>query len=1432
MVFTGAFGSSKNLSTYQHGLLPIARFGVEQSFTKKNNAENGYLPIVLSHDKAATEMLHVRSRIGSIIAVGPTSQFFVRYGSGDFTFNSSEPGMATRIRTDGTVANLYVKVATNATTLTTSVYLRKNAANTAVAVSIPTTQTGVFTEVANKAVISDAAGTVQELNYRIQGGGGTGNVDITLLATTFAHADRYRRYDPSDTTIKSLAIVSNNGVSTTPTGGTIHYHPIISFQGIISTESNRVRFTTRIPSASGGTLRAKNLAGYISTNARTTTTTLITRDNGADGTQALSITATTTGMFEDTINTDTLAQDDTINFRVTYGASAEAIAFSHQKVELEQEVTAADVLPDVPSTAQTATMQNHSLINMDRDGIAITEGTTNYISVAGSTTTTAPFTTAAAADVLTLKPLKTIYSTGIYILANSLNQTASTLQVYKNGSNIDSNLDVSVAASGTGYFTNTTVSVVDAASTTSSSDTLVYRFIPGTSLSGTAAITVNHLSVISGSQAPPPPAAGGALVKLAPEDVAITEAINLIRGRIQQLSESINITEAVARILGKTLTVNESINITEAINRIKNISRVVGETVALTEASNYIKAMSKVVNESVNITEAANRAIALTRTANESVNITEAVNRLLAKSLTVNETINITEAISKILGQSKTISETVNITESVIKVAGLARVVNETVNITEATNFIRALSRIVNESVNITETINRVSALVRTIPESVNISEGIINALGLSRTTNESIAITEAVNKVIITAQALVKTVDEQLDITEAIDRIAGLSRVIDESIAITEAVNYARALARIVNESADITETVNRVVALTRQVNETINLAEALVRVPGIVKVVGGVPLTLPGDFVGGDFVTGDFVAGGTYMEEVIGITEAVNKLIAQPPANVQTADELIGITEVINYLMAKVRVVDEAIVISESINRLSNMVRQVNESITIGEAHNIARNLTRIQNEQIQVTEILNRLTGLSRVVDESVGILEDAQRNLSLTRIANETINLTEALNTALAKIRIINESVDINELVNAVTAVGGEALTKVVNESLNISEALNVIFGRVKVVSETINISEAAPIRLRGLSRAVNESVELTESINRIGAFVRTVNESVHITELTQKVQALVRAISETENITEAVQYVRGLSKIVNETIALTESQISAKGKALIIAEVVAIAENIISLIEFQAFIPQEELSLGMALGSNAVHRRRKYSRFPTFRKLQYKPVRLYQQTSPMQIEDYRKRKEPEAKPKIDKEHLDIKREVTAKLTVRYNIGNVLSAEQLAAKALVSQLRTSRYPHEIEDSHSQYQHDKVLPSVPSVLRARTIPPQTKQIETKRNDVILIKDVVSAKLETVYKHAQEVTSAPLTIKYNTLEETSRRSGRLLYNRYTTVTSSPLTCGYDIADSKEYQELVEMRDFLEVATANTELLLMGRGEEEDDDDDWEEEE
>lgn len=67
----------------------------------------------------------------------------------------------------------------------------------------------------------------------------------------------------------------------------------------------------------------------VVTNTRSTTTTIKTRVNGADGNQSIAVSGSSTGTFQDSANTDTVSSGDDINYTVTTGTGTGLFTMSH-----------------------------------------------------------------------------------------------------------------------------------------------------------------------------------------------------------------------------------------------------------------------------------------------------------------------------------------------------------------------------------------------------------------------------------------------------------------------------------------------------------------------------------------------------------------------------------------------------------------------------------------------------------------------------------------------------------------------------------------------------------------------------------------------------------------------------------------------------------------------------------------------------------------------------------------------------------------------------------------------------------------------------------------------------------------------------------------------------------------------------------------------
>ena len=226
-----------------------------------------------------------------------TSPFFETAGVG-------ETARSSKCRAPGTLSDLTVQVDTNNRTTATPITIRKNSADTSLAVSISATTTGTFADTTD--TVSLAAGDT----FNFSRAHGT---DSNTLLIRFIEAIL-------DTTGDAAIFCGSNGKqNVNASSGTLYNSPAgSSFDR--SSESD-----VNIPAPVAGTL--SNLQVAVESNARTNTTTWTSRVNGADGNQSVSVTSGSTGHFEDTSNTDSVTAGQNMAMKIATGSGTQILQF-------------------------------------------------------------------------------------------------------------------------------------------------------------------------------------------------------------------------------------------------------------------------------------------------------------------------------------------------------------------------------------------------------------------------------------------------------------------------------------------------------------------------------------------------------------------------------------------------------------------------------------------------------------------------------------------------------------------------------------------------------------------------------------------------------------------------------------------------------------------------------------------------------------------------------------------------------------------------------------------------------------------------------------------------------------------------------------------------------------------------------------------------
>ncbi len=330
------------------------------------------------------------------------------------------PGRATESnaqvvwRSAGTFSKLYVYVTANATTSGTStIRLSINGVQGNLVVSIPSGagSIGVFEDTSHTDAITAGA----KVTYKCTCAAG-GAITIGTLSVIF---------DATTNTVSKLGV---QGSPSYATASVSRFNPIVGegTSAVAAEASAQTKFMT------AGTLR--NLEAYVTTNARTTQTTIRVRKNGADGNQFINIAGGAANQgFEDTTRTDTIAAGDLLDFAVVTGTGTESLLITH-------------------ITAEFVTTDGTGYISYGRaGGFVQSEPATTFPYIGGSaiigSTGTEANTQVKTRETFTFSQMT------ISVTANTVN-AESTLTFRKNGA--DGNQVVPIPSTGTGFITDTT----------------------------------------------------------------------------------------------------------------------------------------------------------------------------------------------------------------------------------------------------------------------------------------------------------------------------------------------------------------------------------------------------------------------------------------------------------------------------------------------------------------------------------------------------------------------------------------------------------------------------------------------------------------------------------------------------------------------------------------------------------------------------------------------------------------------------------------------------------------------------------------------------------------------------------------------------------------------------------------------------------------
>lgn len=218
--------------------------------------------------------------------------------AGNIALETVENSVKAQIDVAGTWAYLHCGVAVNGRSTSTIIKTRKNNADGNQSLLITSGSTGNFEDTSN----TDSVAVGDDINYTIILSTGTGTFGIRNLTSVY-----------ENNTVNKSNIYSSTSLGRSKIPGDVNNSGIAGMLQVNNLAEGITQQNTNFD------FIASNLKCYISANTFTSASTLALRKNGANANQSVSITALTTGLFEDVSNTDTFLSDDDANYQWTGG---------------------------------------------------------------------------------------------------------------------------------------------------------------------------------------------------------------------------------------------------------------------------------------------------------------------------------------------------------------------------------------------------------------------------------------------------------------------------------------------------------------------------------------------------------------------------------------------------------------------------------------------------------------------------------------------------------------------------------------------------------------------------------------------------------------------------------------------------------------------------------------------------------------------------------------------------------------------------------------------------------------------------------------------------------------------------------------------------------------------------------------------------------
>lgn len=605
-----------------------------------------------------------------------------------------------KVKVAGILSNFFVSVQNNGISGSTTVKLRQNGSDSSILVTIGSSSSGEFEDLTH--TVNIISGDL--LGIKFTPGSTIGTLDFSDTTLIFDNNQS------STLTSTPLGVTTGMGATGMTTDSATYFIPIHGQINITAT----VTVESQVQTQFNKTGTWKNLAVKITSNSRTTTTTVKSRKNGVNGNQIITIGSTATGLFEDTTNSDSISVNDQIDWTVINGTGTSAITYFGIYSNFEN--------TDYPGATPFVAGANNSANQLSTN-------TANRSAIFGMSFW------GSGSDVGTRVIIRNPFTLSNYslnVVSNSFG-SAVTFTLVKNS--VNTTITTSVSANSTGVFTDTTHTV-----TTISGDNLYYitNFTP---FSGTMIIYTYSIFATTNVPLQSYSISESTLIS----DSQKRKAIPKITTIANSISSSLN-KKTVPTGLTNTITISTTI-----LRKI--IPKITTQVISTSDSITKVKIMFRTLLESISVSSALKKKVIPIINA-ASISLSQSIKKVAIKtSMTESSSISNTLKLTVIRRLSESIVSNTTIKKFAVKT------IQETAITVSASPSLKNIKKLTESSISISSSILKMYKAMRSISENYSIHSDSIALKIVRKILSSSVSVSSILVNVRIVSRLLSDTI-------------------------------------------------------------------------------------------------------------------------------------------------------------------------------------------------------------------------------------------------------------------------------------------------------------------------------------------------------------------------------------------------------------------------------------------------------------------------------------------------------------------------------------------------------------------------------------------------------------------------------------------------------------------------------------------------